>query len=110
MRRLISTGVKQGLKSDESNRVIDNWLSFRVVKSAPSTLTDGFTMSQLTENALTPSRSLTRLGLFFDLMSGKWRPGKFWHQRSFRRKFLLRSLMMPRINSPLHISSQFEYC
>lgn len=55
-------------------------------------------MSQLTENALTPSRSTTRLGLFFDLMSGKWRPGKFWHQRSFRRKFLLRSLMMPRLS------------
>lgn len=55
-------------------------------------------MSQLTGNALTPSRPLTRLGLFFDLLSGKWRPGKFWHQRSFRRKFLLRSLMMPRLS------------
>lgn len=55
-------------------------------------------MSQLTENAFSPSRPITSLGLFFSLTRGLWRPGKFWHQRSFRRKFMLRSLLMPRLS------------
>ncbi|MCU6664386.1 hypothetical protein D3C75_384650 [compost metagenome] len=55
-------------------------------------------MSQLTEHTFAPSRSMTRLGLFFNLFSGKWRPGQFWHRRSFRLKFLLRSLLMPRLS------------
>ncbi|MCU6670881.1 VirK/YbjX family protein [Enterobacteriaceae bacterium H4N4] len=55
-------------------------------------------MSQLTDHAFIPPRSMTRLGLFFNLFSGKWRPGEFWHRRSFRLKFLLRSLLMPRLS------------
>ncbi|WP_146050865.1 VirK/YbjX family protein [Citrobacter amalonaticus] len=55
-------------------------------------------MSQLTEDTLSPSRTVTSLSLFFSLTSGQWRPGKFWHQRSFRRKFMLRSLLMPRLS------------
>lgn len=55
-------------------------------------------MSQLIENTFSPSRPPSSLGLFFRLTSGQWRPGKFWHQRSFRRKFMLRSLLMPRLS------------
>jgi len=69
-----------------------------MLKSIPSILSDGFIMSQLTENSFSPSHTPSRLALFFNLFSGKWRPGKFWHQRSFRRKFLLRSLLMPRLS------------
>ena len=58
-------------------------------------------MSQLSENPLTPTRSFTSLGLFFSLFSGQWRPGEHWHQRSFRRKFMLRSLLMPRLSREL---------
>ncbi|WP_270502038.1 VirK/YbjX family protein [Kluyvera ascorbata] len=58
-------------------------------------------MSQLSDNSLTPTRSFTSLGLFFSLLSGQWRPGEHWHQRSFRRKFMLRSLLMPRLSRDL---------
>lgn len=33
--------------------------------------------------------------LFFQLVSGKFRPNNHWHKRGFRLKFLLRSLMSP---------------
>ncbi|WP_052284331.1 VirK/YbjX family protein [Kluyvera genomosp. 1] len=55
-------------------------------------------MSQLSENSPADSRQLTSLGLFFSLFSGQWRPGEFWNKRSFRRKFMLRSLLMPRLS------------
>lgn len=55
-------------------------------------------MSQLSENSPANSHQLTSLGLFFSLFSGQWRPGEFWNKRSFRRKFMLRSLLMPRLS------------
>lgn len=55
-------------------------------------------MSQLTERTFTPSESLSSLSLFLSLARGQCRPGKFWHRRSFRQKFLLRSLIMPRLS------------
>lgn len=55
-------------------------------------------MSQLSENSFETSRPPSALGLFFSLFSGQWRPGEFWNKRSFRRKFMLRSLLMPRLS------------
>lgn len=55
-------------------------------------------MSQLSENSFESSRHPSALGLFFSLFSGQWRPGEFWNKRSFRRKFMLRSLLMPRLS------------
>ncbi|EPC6223585.1 VirK/YbjX family protein [Escherichia coli] len=55
-------------------------------------------MSQLTERTFTSSESLSSLSLFLSLARGQCRPGKFWHRRSFRQKFLLRSLIMPRLS------------
>ena len=55
-------------------------------------------MSQLSENSFETSRHPSALGLFFSLFSGQWRPGEFWNKRSFRRKFMLRSLLMPRLS------------
>lgn len=52
-------------------------------------------MSQLTESTFHSSKPATSFSLFCNLATGHWRPGKFWHQRSFRRKFMLRSLLMP---------------
>jgi Uncharacterized protein conserved in bacteria len=54
-------------------------------------------MLQNTKNTHFPTLPTSSLGLFLCLGSGLWRPGKFWHQRSFRRKFMLRSLFMPRL-------------
>lgn len=54
-------------------------------------------MSQLTDSTFHSSKPATSFSLFCSLMTGHWRPGKFWHQRSFRRKFLLRSALMPRL-------------
>ena len=54
-------------------------------------------MSQLTESTFHSSKPATSFGLFFRLTTGQWRPGKFWHKRSFRRKFMLRSLLIPRL-------------
>ncbi|MEO3989262.1 VirK/YbjX family protein [Pseudocitrobacter cyperus] len=54
-------------------------------------------MLHTTENPPFPTLPGSSLGLFLCLWSGLWRPGKFWHQRSFRRKFMLRSLFMPRL-------------
>ena len=55
-------------------------------------------MSQLSENSFESSQPPSAFGLFFSLFSGQWRPGEFWNQRSFRRKFMLRSLLMPRLS------------
>ncbi|MFU0885940.1 VirK/YbjX family protein [Kluyvera sichuanensis] len=55
-------------------------------------------MSQLSDNSLPPAHSFTSLGLFFSLFSGQWRPSEHWHKNSFRRKFMVRSLLMPRLN------------
>ena len=55
-------------------------------------------MSQLSDNSLPPAHSFTSLGLFFSLFSGQWRPSEHWHKNSFRRKFMVRSLLMPRVN------------
>ena len=55
-------------------------------------------MSQLSENSFESSRHPSALGLFFSLFSGQWRPGEFWNKRSFRRKFMLRSILMPRLS------------
>ena len=55
-------------------------------------------MSQLTERTFTSSESLSSLSLFLSLARGQCRPGKFWHRRSFRQKFLLRPLIMPRLS------------
>lgn len=55
-------------------------------------------MSQLTENTFSPGKSLNSRTLFFRLASGELRPGKFWNRRKFRQKFLLRSLLMPRLS------------
>lgn len=55
-------------------------------------------MSQLSDNSLSQTHSLTSFGLFFRLFSGHWQPGEQWRKRSFRRKFMLRSLLMPRLS------------
>lgn len=54
-------------------------------------------MLQTNESTHFPTLPTSSIGLFLCLGSGLWRPGKFWHQRSFRRKFMLRSLFMPRL-------------
>ncbi len=69
-----------------------------MVKSTLCIIIDFVNMSQLTERAFTPSESLSSMSLFLSLAGGQWRPGKFWHRRSFRQKFLLRSLIMPRLS------------
>ncbi len=69
-----------------------------MVKSTPCITIDFMNMSQLTERTFTPSESLSSLSLFLSLARGQCRPGKFWHRRSFRQKFLLRSLIMPRLS------------
>ncbi|WEJ86135.1 VirK/YbjX family protein [Kluyvera intermedia] len=66
-------------------------------------------MSQLSDNSLTESHQFTGLGLFFSLFRGQWRPGEFWNKRSFRRKFMLRSLLMPRLSREwMHELSQWS--
>ena len=69
-----------------------------MVKSTSCITIDFMNMSQLTERTFTPSESLSSLSLFLSLARGQCRPGKFWHRRSFRQKFLLRSLIMPRLS------------
>lgn len=58
-------------------------------------------MSQLSENPLPSTRSFTGLSLFLSLFSGQWRPSEHWHKSSFRRKFMMRSLLMPRLSRDL---------
>lgn len=55
-------------------------------------------MTQITQHSYVPARAKSPLGLFLSLTFGSFRPGKFWHQRSFRRKFMLRSLLMPSLS------------
>lgn len=55
-------------------------------------------MTQITQNTYNPAPPMSPLKLFLSLTFGQWRPGKFWHQRSFRRKFMLRSLLMPKLS------------
>lgn len=69
-----------------------------MVKSVLRIIIDFMNMSQITERAFTPSESLSSMSLFLNLAGGQWRPGKFWHRRRFRQKFLLRSLIMPRLS------------
>lgn len=66
-------------------------------------------MSQLSDNSLPPAHSFSSLGLFFSLFSGQWRPSEHWHKNSFRRKFMVRSLLMPRLNRDwMHELSQWS--
>ncbi|MBC1184802.1 DUF535 domain-containing protein [Kluyvera sp. SCKS090646] len=66
-------------------------------------------MSQLSDNSLPPAHSFSGLGLFFSLFSGQWRPSEHWHKNSFRRKFMVRSLLMPRLNRDwMHELSQWS--
>lgn len=81
-----------------SNHTIDVWLRYAMVKSTSCITIDFMNMSQLTERTFTPSESLSSLSLFLSLARGQCRPGKFWHRCSFRQKFLLRSLIMPRLS------------
>lgn len=55
-------------------------------------------MTQIAQNTLVSTRRASPLKLFLSLTFGQLRPGKFWHQRSFRRKFMLRSLLMPTLS------------
>ncbi|EHG7612556.1 VirK/YbjX family protein [Citrobacter sedlakii] len=58
-------------------------------------------MSQITDNTFYPSDVASPLQLFMRLTRGQLLPGKFWRKASFRRKFLIRSLLMPRATSQL---------
>ena len=54
-------------------------------------------MSQLTESTFHSAKPATGFGLFCNLTTGHWRPGNCWEKRSFRRKFMWRSLLIPRL-------------
>lgn len=58
-------------------------------------------MSQITDNTFYTSDAASPLQLFIRLTRGQLLPGKFWRKASFRRKFLIRSLLMPRATSQL---------
>lgn len=58
-------------------------------------------MTQLTDNTWYTSDHISPLQLFIRLTRGQLQPGKFWRKASFRRKFLIRSLVMPRANQPI---------
>ncbi|HDY4301869.1 virK protein [Salmonella enterica subsp. enterica] len=58
-------------------------------------------MTQLTDNTWYTSDYISPLQLFIRLTRGQLQPGKFWRKASFRRKFLIRSLVMPRATSQL---------
>nr|WP_318382183.1 VirK/YbjX family protein [uncultured Enterobacter sp.] len=58
-------------------------------------------MSQITANTYYTSGRASPLQLFMRLVRGQLQPGKFWQKASFRRKFLLRSLLMPRATARL---------
>ncbi|EBR3964549.1 DUF535 domain-containing protein [Salmonella enterica] len=58
-------------------------------------------MTQLTDNTWYTSDYISPLQLFIRLTRGQLQPGKFWRKASFRRKFLIRSLIMPRATSQL---------
>lgn len=54
-------------------------------------------MSQLTESTFHSAKPATSFGLFYSLTRGHLRPGTCWDKRSFRRKFMWRSLLIPRL-------------
>ncbi|EMN1294790.1 TPA: DUF535 domain-containing protein [Citrobacter freundii] len=54
-------------------------------------------MSQLTESTFLSTKPVTSFGLFYSLSSGHLRPAHCWDKRSFRRKFIWRSLLIPRL-------------
>lgn len=54
-------------------------------------------MSQLTESTFLSSKPATSFSLFYSLASGHLQPSKCWGKRSFRRKFIWRSLLTPRL-------------
>lgn len=54
-------------------------------------------MSQLTESTFHSSNPVTSFNLFYNLSRGQLRPGQCWDQRSFRRKFIWRSLLIPHL-------------
>jgi uncharacterized protein VirK/YbjX len=54
-------------------------------------------MSQLTESAFLSTNPITSFGLFYSLSRGQLRPAQCWDKRSFRRKFIWRSLLIPRL-------------
>lgn len=54
-------------------------------------------MSQLTESTFYSAKPTTGFSLFCGLTRGHLRPGKCWDKRSFRRKFMWRSLLIPRL-------------
>lgn len=58
-------------------------------------------MSQITDNTFYTSDVASPLQLFMRLTRGQLLPGKFWRKASFRRKFLIRSLLMPRATRQL---------
>ena len=69
-----------------------------MVKSTSCIIIDFMNMSQLTERTFTPSESLSSLSLFLSLAL-TCRPGlNSGIAVSFRQKFLLRSLIMPRLS------------
>lgn len=54
-------------------------------------------MSQLTESTFLSTKPATSFSLFYGLASGHLQPGACWDKRSFRRKFIWRSLLIPRL-------------
>ncbi|MTH48185.1 VirK/YbjX family protein [Intestinirhabdus alba] len=58
-------------------------------------------MTQVTDNTFSGTGITSPLQLFIHLSRGQLLPGKFWRKASFRRKFLLRSLLMPRATGRL---------
>ncbi|WFW61895.1 VirK/YbjX family protein [Citrobacter freundii] len=54
-------------------------------------------MSQLTKSTFLSSKPVSSFNLFYNLSRGQLRPGQCWDQRSFRRKFIWRSLLIPHL-------------
>lgn len=52
-------------------------------------------MSHVIENNTPQALDRSSWQLFVALTTGAWQPAKFWRKASFRRKFMLRSLLMP---------------
>lgn len=58
-------------------------------------------MSQIINTTKNTSHAVTPFQLFIRLSSGQFLPGKCWQKTSFRRKFFIRLLLMPRVTSQL---------
>lgn len=52
-------------------------------------------MSHVIENSAPQELQQSSWQLFVALTTGAWQPAKFWRKPSFRRKFMLRSMLMP---------------